>query len=245
MVKLEKLWLSKILEMTYNLGWREYLRKSCDRKKKHTLELELRILAGSFPFLFVSVRKTWSSTQNHTNLENSDRRILQRSTSLSISRQASSEVTSVIRDSIAGCTPHFLPSIRTQTGQETVALLHIWKNWAIAYRFISAYYLQGPTGKKNGATMIRQLLAVKSQNCACPSAPRPSQHRRCTSVILSTGLQMPVQFQSKDAAHGFPACAFHSQSARSSQMGHDICADYSEKWEQLAEEVSGIFMKGK
>jgi len=89
--------------------------------------------------------------------------------------------------------------------------------------------LTEPYRGKNGATMSRQLLAVKSQNCACPSAPRPSQHRRCTSVILSTGLQMPVQFQSKDAAHGFPACAFHSQSARSSKMGHEMCADYSEK----------------
>uniref|UniRef100_A0A0A8YDS6 Uncharacterized protein n=1 Tax=Arundo donax TaxID=35708 RepID=A0A0A8YDS6_ARUDO len=57
-----------------------------------------------------------------------------------------------------------------------------------------------------------QSSAVRSQNCACPLTPRPSQHRWCTSVILSTGLQMPVQFQSKDAAHGFPACAFHSQS---------------------------------
>ena len=117
------------------------------------------------------------------------------------------------------------------------------KTWAIAYRFISAYYLQGPTErKKNSAHNDPPTIGCQSQNCVCPSAPMPSQHRRCTSVILSTGLQMPVQFQSKDAAHGFPACAFHSQSARSSKMGHEMCADYSKKWE---EEVSGIFMKGK
>ena len=58
-------------------------------------------------------------------------------------------------------------------------------------------------------------------SCACGrAASRCSQHRRCTSSILSAGLQTPEQFQSKDAPHGFPACAFHSQSARSEKMTH-------------------------
>jgi hypothetical protein len=74
------------------------------------------------------------------------------------------------------------------------------------------------------------MSTTSCQNCACPSAARPSQHRWFTSFILSTGLQMPVQFQSKEAAQGLPAWAFHSQSARLQKMPYEIllCEKHSE-----------------
>lgn len=52
----------------------------------------------------------------------------------------------------------------------------------------------------------------------CHIAPWPSPHRWCTSSILSTDLQIPLQLQSNDAAHGFPAWPFHSQSAHSKKV---------------------------
>lgn len=50
------------------------------------------------------------------------------------------------------------------------------------------------------------------QKLVCQIASSPSPHRWCTSSILSTDLHMPLQLQSNDAAQGFPAWAFHSQS---------------------------------
>lgn len=40
----------------------------------------------------------------------------------------------------------------------------------------------------------------------------PSPQRWWTSSIRSTDLHTPLQLQSKEAAQGLPACAFHSQS---------------------------------
>jgi hypothetical protein len=45
------------------------------------------------------------------------------------------------------------------------------------------------------------------------TAPSPSPQALWMALILSTDLQMPLHDQSKDAAHTFPACFFHSQSA--------------------------------
>lgn len=44
-----------------------------------------------------------------------------------------------------------------------------------------------------------------------------SPQNRWTSSILSSGVQTPLQFQSKDAAHEFPAFIFHSQSKQQQQ----------------------------
>lgn len=55
------------------------------------------------------------------------------------------------------------------------------------------------------------------QKLVCQIAPSPSPQRWCTSSILSTDLQMPLQLQSNDAEHAFPAWAFHSQS-----VGRDL-----------------------
>jgi hypothetical protein len=146
--------------------------------------------------------------------------------SLPISRQASSEVSSVLHG------PHLLPSpiFHMQlTRKIWHMLLHICKNRTIAYlQQCIAYQERFSTNYRAlQKKWYNNVMSPGRQNCACPSAPpRPSQHLRCTSVILSTGLQMPVQFQSKEAAHGFPACAFHSQSARSSEI-HETCTGYS------------------
>lgn len=48
---------------------------------------------------------------------------------------------------------------------------------------------------------------------ALQTAPSPSPQALWMALILSTDLQMPLHDQSKDAAHTFPACFFHSQSA--------------------------------
>ena len=46
------------------------------------------------------------------------------------------------------------------------------------------------------------------------AASAPSPQALWMALILSADLQMPLHDQSKDAAHTFPACFFHSQSAR-------------------------------
>jgi hypothetical protein len=56
---------------------------------------------------------------------------------------------------------------------------------------------------------LGQAAAAKFQ-----TAPSPSPQALWMALILSTDLQMPLQDQSKDAAHTFPACFFHSQSAQ-------------------------------
>jgi len=48
------------------------------------------------------------------------------------------------------------------------------------------------------------------------TAPSPSPQALWMCRILSTDLQTPLQDQSKDATHTFPARFFHSQSARRS-----------------------------
>ena len=48
---------------------------------------------------------------------------------------------------------------------------------------------------------------------ALQTAPSPSPQALWMALILSGDLQMPLHDQSKDAAHTFPACFFHSQSA--------------------------------
>ena len=45
------------------------------------------------------------------------------------------------------------------------------------------------------------------------AASAPSPQALWMALILSGDLQMPLHDQSKDAAHTFPACFFHSQSA--------------------------------
>ena len=70
------------------------------------------------------------------------------------------------------------------------------------------FYILQPTNKEERASF---------QKLVCQIAPSPSPQRWCTSSILSTDLQMPLQLQSNDAAHAFPACAFHSQS-----IGRDL-----------------------
>ena len=55
------------------------------------------------------------------------------------------------------------------------------------------------------------------QKLVCQMAPSPSPQRWWTSSILSTDLHIPLQLQSKDAAQGFPAWAFHSQSINKNQ----------------------------
>jgi hypothetical protein len=68
-------------------------------------------------------------------------------------------------------------------------------------------------------THIKTILqAGKFQKLVCQIASSPSPHRWCTSSILSTDLQMPLQLQSNDAAQGFPAWAFHSQSITALQL---------------------------
>lgn len=57
-----------------------------------------------------------------------------------------------------------------------------------------------------------QRRVSKFQKLVCQIAPSPSPQRWCTSSIISTDLQMPLQLQSNDAAQAFPAWAFHSQS---------------------------------
>ena len=49
------------------------------------------------------------------------------------------------------------------------------------------------------------------------TAPSPSPQALWMALILSTDLQMPLHDQSKDAAHTFPACFFHSQSTEQSK----------------------------
>lgn len=58
----------------------------------------------------------------------------------------------------------------------------------------------------------RSSATLDPQNIALQTAPSPSPHLAWTSLILSTDLQIPLQVQSNDAMHTFPACAFHSQS---------------------------------
>lgn len=54
---------------------------------------------------------------------------------------------------------------------------------------------------------------------ALQTAPSPSPQALWMALILSTDLQMPLHDQSKDAAHTFPACFFHSQSAHTTPPG--------------------------
>ena len=56
-----------------------------------------------------------------------------------------------------------------------------------------------------------QTAAAALQTAPSPS---PSPQALWMALILSADLQMPLHDQSKDAAHTFPACFFHSQSAR-------------------------------
>ena len=57
-----------------------------------------------------------------------------------------------------------------------------------------------------------QFFFFWCQNSALHNAFSPSPHRRWTSFIRSTDLQMPLQLQSNEATHTLPAWAFHSQS---------------------------------
>lgn len=49
-----------------------------------------------------------------------------------------------------------------------------------------------------------------------------SPHRWWTSMILSTDLQIPLHFQSKEATQMLPAWAFHSQSAEMNYITNSI-----------------------
>jgi hypothetical protein len=54
---------------------------------------------------------------------------------------------------------------------------------------------------------------------ALQTASWPSPQALWMSFILSTDLQTPLQDQSKDAAHTFPARFFHSQSTKRTAAG--------------------------
>lgn len=72
--------------------------------------------------------------------------------------------------------------------------------------------VQNKNEKKLGGPFLKNGCKKRNYIRALQTALSPSPHTLCISFNFSTDLQMPLQVQSKEAMHTFPACAFHSQS---------------------------------
>jgi len=222
-------------------SWYIYLRKGCDRKKKYTLEL--RILVGSFPFLFFSVRNLILHSEWHKSRELWHSEFLRDQPVYQYHDKHPVRYLQLLETQL-----QVVLLISTPASAHKLAR----KRWhcctseklshCICIQVHLRILLTGPYRKKKWCDNDPPTIGCqKSKLCVSFSSkafPTSSMHLCHPLHRIADTSAVPVEGRRT----WVPGLRFPFAVCKIIKCVQII---YSEKWEQLAEEVSGIFIEGK